>query len=65
MLLFKCLKCPFLEHPMPVNVVTACKHCRDLHGSTFILFFHHSEIYRVGKRLDFSGLQSWDCFLTH
>ena len=63
--LIECLKCPFLEHPSAVNVVTDSKHYANLHGSTFIMLLQHFEIDWVGKRLNLSGLKSYYCFLTY
>ena len=48
--LLKCIARPVSEHPLALNVFTGPKHSRSLHGSTFILLFHHSHIDRTGKR---------------
>ena len=31
------------EHPLTVNMLNSTKHLYNLHESTFIIFFHHSE----------------------
>ena len=46
----KYLKSPVSQHPLAVNLLTGTKHCWNLGGSTFILFFHHYEISWVRKK---------------
>ena len=41
--LMKCLKSPVSEHLWAVNMLKAPKHCLNLHGSIFVIFFDHSE----------------------
>ena len=36
------LKSVVLENPPTVNMLKSPKHWRNLHDSTFIIFFHHS-----------------------
>ena len=48
----KCLRCPVFEHPLAVSVLTGPKHCWSMHGSTFILSFHKSEIDWLGKLIE-------------
>ena len=37
------LKSAVSEHPLAVNMLNGYKHFRNLHDSTFIIFFEHSE----------------------
>ena len=39
--LLKCLKSPVSEHLWTVNMLKGPKHCLNLHGSTFAIFFEH------------------------
>ena len=47
----KCLKRPVSEQNWVVNLVKGVKDGFNLHGSTFIIFFHHSQGNWVGKCL--------------
>ena len=39
----KCSKSPISKHPSRVNVLRQPKHCWNLHDSTFLIFFNHSD----------------------
>ena len=39
------------EDPSAVDRLKGPKHCQNLHGNSFIMFFHHSERTSVGKSL--------------
>ena len=41
----------FSEHPLAISLLTGTTHCWNLHGNTFMLFFHQYEINLVGKLL--------------
>ena len=41
--LLKSLKSTVSEHLWTVNILKALKQCLNLHGSIFLIFFHHSE----------------------
>ena len=47
----KCLKSPVSEHPSISNMVNELKHCWNLNGSTFTIFFDPCEGNSVGKIL--------------
>ena len=47
----KCRKSPVSEHRWTVNILKDPKHCKNLLGSTFIRFCHHSERNGVRKCL--------------
>ena len=49
--LLKCLKSLTSEQLSVINLLTASKHCLNLHGTTNILFFHESGINWAGKSL--------------
>ena len=59
------LKSPASEHPLAVNVLMYLKHCWNLHGTTFILSCHKSEINWVGKLLCQLDLKSYVSMLTY
>ena len=40
--LLKSLKNPVSEYLWTVNMLKGPKHCLSLHGSIFLIFFHHS-----------------------
>ena len=41
--LLKCLKIAMSEHLWTANMLKGLKHCLNLHGSIFVIFFVHSE----------------------
>ena len=45
------LKSAVLENPPTVNMLKGPRHWRNLHDSTFIIFFHHSGAKWFGKDL--------------
>ena len=47
----KCLKKSVSEYRSIVNILNTPKHCWNLHDSTFIRFFYHSEGNGVRKSL--------------
>ena len=49
--LLKCLKSPVSEHLWPVNILKAPKSCLNVHGSSFVRLFDHSEIKSPRKTL--------------
>ena len=49
--LLKCLKSPVSEHLWTVNMLKGPKHCINLHGSIFVIFFDHSERKSARKTL--------------
>ena len=52
------------ENLLAVNVLQSPKNCWNLHKSTFILLFCHSEPNWVGKSQFQSYLRFWDCLGT-
>ena len=50
--LLKSLKIPVLEHLWAVNMLNAPKHCLNLHGSIFVMFFYDSE-RKSGRKILF------------
>ena len=50
-LLDKCLKYPVPENSSRVNMLRRWKHCWNLHESTFMIIFHHSDKDWVTKCL--------------
>ena len=49
--LLKCLKSPVSEHLWTVNMLKGPKHCINLKGSIFVIFFDHSERKSARKTL--------------
>ena len=49
--LLNCLKSFTSEQLSVINVLTGCKNCLNLHGTTIILFLHESGINWAGKSL--------------
>ena len=49
--LFKCLKRLVSEHIWTVNMLKVPKNCLNLHCSSFVVFFDHSERTSVRKIL--------------
>ena len=47
--LLKCLNRTLSEHLWKVNMLKGAKHCLNLHGSSFVIFFDHSERTSVWK----------------
>ena len=41
--LLKCLKKPVSKHLWTAKMLKGLKHCRNVHGSSFVIFFDHSE----------------------
>ena len=41
--LLKSLKSPVSEHLWTVNMLKGPKHCLNLHGTVFVIFFDHSQ----------------------
>ena len=60
-----CLTSPILEHCSTVDMLKGPKHCWNLHGSTFVIFSHHSERNTVGKCFPRWYLKSWDILLRY
>ena len=52
------------ENLLAMNVLQSPKNCWNLHKSTFILLFCHSEPNWVGKSQFQSYLRFWDCLGT-
>ena len=50
-IIIKCLKSPVSEYRWTVNMLTGPKHCSNMHGTTFIIFSHHSHGNRIEKCL--------------
>ena len=64
----KCLKSPVSEHRSTVDMLKRPKHYYNLHGSTFIIFSHHSERNKVKlkqKYLSWCYLKFHYCWLTY
>ena len=59
------LKSAVSEHPSTGNKLNVPKHFWNLHDSTFIIFFHHSEEKWFGKYLLCLILKASGCFLRH
>ena len=59
------LKSAVSEHPSTGNKLNVPKHLWNLHDSTFIIFFHHSEEKWFGNYLPDWSLISQGCLLTH
>ena len=49
--LYKCLKSHVTEDPSTNNMANGSKHCCNLKGSTFIIFFNHGELNYVVESL--------------
>ena len=49
--LLKTLKSPVSEHLWTVNMLKGPKHCLNLHGSNFVMFFDHLEKKSAPKTL--------------
>ena len=49
MWLLKCLNRTLSEHLWKFNMLKGAKHCLNLHGSSFVIFFDHSERTSVWK----------------
>ena len=52
------LKSAVLEHPLAVKMLKGPKHLRNLHESTFIIFFDDSEDKWIGKYLPYLSFKS-------
>ena len=61
----KCLKSLVSVHLRTVKIVKSGKHCWKMHGSSFDIFFHHSERTSVRKTLCQVYPKSWDSLLTY
>ena len=59
------VKSAISEHPLTFNVLMGAKHLWNLHHSTFIIFFDHSERKLFAKHLLYSKLKSQVCLFTH
>ena len=59
------LKSTVSEYPLTVNMLKCPKHLWNLHGSSFIIFFHHAEGKGFRKYLPDLSLKSKACLLTH
>ena len=59
------LKSTVSEHPPTVSMLNVPKHLPNVHDSTFIIFYHHSQEKRFGKYFLYCRLKSYGCLLTH
>ena len=53
------------KHPSTVNMLKCLRQLWNLHESTFIIFFHHSQRKWFGKYLPYYNLKFYACLLTH
>ena len=56
---------PVSEHPSTINMLKCPKQLWNLHDTTFIIFFYHSEAKLFRKYILYGNLRSEGCLLTH
>ena len=62
-LLLKCLRRSEWEHLSTVNMLKGPKQSWNMQGSSFVIFFDHSEKASVRKIPSY--LRPWDCLITY
>ena len=63
--LLKCPKNHISGQLWRANMLKGPKHCLNPHGSSFVIFFDHSEKRSAPKTLFSKYLKPWDCLLTY
>ena len=62
--LLKSPKKPVSENLLTVNILKGPKHCLNLHGSIFVIFFDNSQTKSDPSTLFYKYLKAWDSLLA-